>query len=89
MAPKWVTNKFFRQAFDRYAVMVAEALTRLEELHQSDYLLINLAETEQTYDVGDQVGSTEQKTGISAVQEVVKKIIKISNDDIEISYEVK
>ena len=88
VAPKWTTNKYFRQVFDRYAVMVMEGLTRLEEAHQSDYLNIELEETEQTYDVGDIVGSMESKTGISAVQEVVKKIIKINNDDITISYEV-
>lgn len=88
VAPKWTSNKYFRQTQDRYAVMVAEGLTRLEEAHQADYLGINLEETEQTYDVGDLVGSTEQKTGISATQEVVKKIIKIDNDDITISYEV-
>ena len=88
VAPKWVTNKYFKQVFDRYAVMIMEGLVRLEEAHQADYLGIDLEETEQTYDVGDLVGSTEQKTGISAVQEVVKKIIKINNDDITISYEV-
>ena len=88
VAPKWTTNKYYRQVFDRYAVMVAEALIRMEEAHQSDYLGIDLEETEQTYDVGDLVGSTEQKTGISCVQEVTKKIIKINNDDITISYEV-
>ena len=88
VAPKFTTNKYFRQVFDRYAVMIMEGLVRLEEAHQADYLGIDLEETEQTYDVGDLVGSTEQKTGISAVQEVVKKIIKINNDDITISYEV-
>ena len=88
VAPKWTINKYFRQVFDRYAVMVMEGITRLEEAHQADYLGIDLEETEQTYDVGDIVGSTEIKTGISAVQEVVKKIIKIDNDDITISYEV-
>ena len=88
VAPKWVTRKYFRQVYDRYAVMIKEALIRLEEAHQADYLGIDLEETEQTYDVGDLVGSTEQKTGISATQEVVKKIIKIDNDDITISYEV-
>lgn len=88
VAPKWVTRKYYRQVFDRYAVMIMEGLVRLEEAHQADYLGIDLEETEQTYDVGDLVGSTEQKTGISAVQEVVKKIIKINNDDITISYEV-
>ena len=88
MAPKWVTQKYFRKAIDHYAVMIREALIRLEEAHQADHLEIDLEETEQTYDIGDLVGSTELKTGISAVQEVVKKIIKIDNDDITISYEV-
>lgn len=88
VAPKWLSDKYFRKVFDRYAVMVMEAISRLEEAHQADYLGIDLEETEQTYDVGDLVGSTEQKTGISCVQEVVKKIIKINNDDITISYEV-
>lgn len=89
VAPKWVSEQYFRQAHDRYAVMIMEGLSRLEDAHQADYLGIDLEETEQTYDVGDLVGSTEQKTGISAVQEVVKKIIKIDNDDITISYEVE
>lgn len=87
-APKWVTKKYYRQATDRYAVMVEEGIARLEEAHQADYLGINLEETERVYDIGDMVGSTEEKTGISATQEVVKKIIRIENDDITISYEV-
>ena len=88
VAPKWLTNKYFRRTFDRYAVMVMEGIERLEAAHQSDHLEIDLEETEQTYDVGDLVGSTEQETGITAVQEVVKKIIKIENNDVTISYEV-
>ena len=86
--PKWVTRKYYRQVTDRYAVMVADAIERLEEAHQADSLVIDLEETEQMYDVGDLVGSTEEKTGISCVQEVVKKIIKIDNNDVKISYEV-
>lgn len=88
VAPKWLTNKYFRKALDRYAVMVMEGIERLEAAHQSDHLEIDLEETEQTYDVGDLVGSTERETGITAVQEVVKKIIKIENNDVTISYEV-
>ena len=41
------------------------------------------------YDVGDIVGVTEPTTGISATQEIVKKIIKITNDDVKITYEVQ
>ena len=88
VAPTWVSGKYFRQVFDRYAVMVADAIEKLAEYHASDELGIDLEETEQVYDVGDIVGTTEQVTGIEAIQEVIKKIIKIQNDDIVITYEV-
>lgn len=88
VAPAWVAGKYFKQYFDRYAVMVSDALQKLAEYHASDELGIDLEETEQTYDVGDIVGTIENVTGLDAIQEVVKKIIKIQNDDIVISYEV-
>lgn len=87
--PTFIQGKYYRQYFDRLAVMVAEAIEKLAEYHASDELAIDLEETEQVYDVGDIVGTTEQVTGLEATQEVVKKIIKIQNDDIIISYEVQ
>lgn len=86
--PAWTAGKYYRQALDHYAVMVAGALERLADAWESDSMDIDLAETDQTYDVGDVVGTSEQTTGISATQRVVKKIITIRNDDISISYEV-
>ena len=86
--PEWVAGKYFRQAIDRYAVMVADAIEMLEEYSAADELDIDLEETDQIYDVGDIVGTREEVTGIEAIQEVVKKIITISNDDIVIRYEV-
>ena len=88
VAPEYVAGKYYKQYFDRYAVMVAEAIEKLAEYHASDELNIDLEETEQVYDVGDIVGTIENVTGLDAVQEVKKKIIKIQNDDIVISYEV-
>ena len=86
--PAWTAGKYYTQALDHYAVMVAGALERLADAWESDSMDIDLAETDQTYDVGDVVGTSEQTTGISATQRVVKKIITIRNDDISISYEV-
>ena len=86
--PEWVSGKFFRKAIDRYAVMVAGAIERLKEYSASDELGIDLEETDQVYDVGDIVGTREEVTGMEAIQEVVKKIIRITNDDITIRYEV-
>ena len=88
VAPAYVAGKYYKQFFDRYAVMVADAIEKLAEYHASDELDIDLEETEQVYDVGDIVGSIENVTGLDAIQEVKKKIIKIQNDDITISYEV-
>jgi len=68
--------------------MVAEAIEKLAEYHACDELDIDLEENDQVYDVGDLVGTIEQVTGLSATQEVIKKIIKINNDDINITYEV-
>ena len=83
-----MSGKYFKQYFDRMAVMVSNALEMLAQYHASDELGIDLEETEQVYDVGDIVGTVENVTGLDAIQEVVKKIIKIQNDDIVISYEV-
>lgn len=88
VAPPFLSNTYYRQVSDQYAVMVAEAIERLAEYHASDELSIALEETEQTYDIGDLVGTRENKTDIESVQEVVKKIIKIDNDDVSITYEV-
>lgn len=88
VAPAWTANKFFKMVTDQYAVMVQNAVERMEEAHQADDMKIALEETEQVYDVGDIVGTSEETTGITAVQEVCKKIIKINNDDVTITYEV-
>ncbi len=88
VAPAWAANKYFKMVTDQYAVMVQNAVERMEEAHQADDMKIALEETEQVYDVGDIVGTSEETTGITAVQEVCKKIIKINNDDVTITYEV-
>lgn len=88
VAPAWTANKYFKMVTDQYAVMVQNAVERMEKAHQADDMKIALEETEQVYDVGDIVGTSEEITGITAVQEVCKKIIKINNDDVTITYEV-
>lgn len=90
VAPEWEPgDTYFRKVIDRYADMVASAIAKFEEYNITDQLNIDLEETERVYDVGDYVGAIEEVTGIMVTQEIVKKIIKITNDDISISYEVK
>ena len=88
VAPEWVSGKYYQEVVDRYAVMVAAAIEKLAEYHASDDLEIDMEERDQVYDVGDIVGATEQVTGLRTTQEVLKKIIKLTNDDVAISYEV-
>ena len=87
-APIWSEETYYTQKADRYAVLVEEGIKKLKEHHSADELSIDLEETDQTYDIGDIVGTVEAVTGITATQEVVKKIVKISNNDITITYEV-
>lgn len=89
VAPKWVSGQYYRAVQDRYASLVENAIKRLQEAHESDPMQISLGEDAQTRDVGDIVGTLEPTTGIKATQEIVKKIIKIENDDLKITYEVK
>jgi hypothetical protein len=89
VAPKWSANRYYKAVEDRYAVMILEGLARLDEAWQTDSMGIALEETDVVYDIGDIIGVLEPKTGIDTVQEVVKKIIKIENDDVSIEYEVK
>lgn len=87
-APEFVKNTYYYAVEDRYAVLVANGISKLEEAWKSDQLSIDLAETDQNYDIDDIVGASEQVTGIETIQNVSKKIIKITNDDITITYEV-
>ncbi len=87
-APAFVKNTYYYASEDRYAVLAQEGISKLEELWKSEELSIDLAETDQSYDIDDIVGAVENVTGIEAIQSVTKKIIKITNDDITITYEV-
>lgn len=89
LAPDWQTETYYRAVTDRYAELVKSALERFEEAYASDELEISLEETGQVYDIGDLVGSRDEITDITSVHEVVKKIVKITNDDVSIRYEVR
>ena len=89
VAPPFGSEPFFRAVEDHYATMIESALERIEEAHEASPMEISLEESDMVYDIGDIVGVLEPTSGISATQEIVKKVIKITNDDIRITYEVK
>jgi hypothetical protein len=62
-------------------------IERLTELRNNDKAEIALPETEGlSYDIGDIVGASEIKSGVTVAATVSQKIVKISNDAISIEY---
>ena len=84
----FVTSKFYREAEDKYFALVEGGLQRLTEAYaEKDSVSVDLEES-QVYDINDIVGATENITGISVKQFINKKIIKIKNGVIKISYTI-
>ena len=65
----------------------SDGIKRLTELRNTDKAEIGLPETEGlTYDIGDVVGATEYKFGISVAATVTQKIVKINNGVVSTEY---
>ena len=61
---------------------------RLKELHNSDTAEMELYDDEAVLDINDKVGTTEEVTGTKITNSVVKKIVKIQDDELKIEYKV-
>lgn len=68
--------------------LVSQGIERLKTLWESDELTINLDDTSDFYNVGDKVGATDNITKLTVSAKIKKKIVKINNGQITISYEV-
>ena len=65
----------------------SDGIARLNELRNIDTAEIALSETEGlTYDIGDIVGATEYKSGVSVAEKVTQKIVKIINGVVSTEY---
>lgn len=65
----------------------SDGIKKLTELRNSDKAEIALTETEVlSYDIGDIVGASEIKSGITVAETVSQKIVKINNGAISIEY---
>lgn len=68
------------------AELIKNAIEKVTETNESDTLEISFdADNAELFDI---VGAKENVTGISFKEPITQKIIKISDDDIEISYKV-
>lgn len=71
---------------DDRAELIKNATEKVAEANESDTLEISFdADDVELFDI---VGAKENVTGISFKEPITQKIIKISNDDVEVSYKV-
>ena len=67
-----------------------DGISKFKELLNRDKADISLTERHDLiFDIGDIVGATDIKTGVSAAAAVSKKIVRISNGAISIEYEAR
>lgn len=65
----------------------SDGIKRLKELRNNDKAEIALPESEGfSYDIGDIVGATEHRSGISVTATVTQKIVKINNGVVSTEY---
>lgn len=65
----------------------SDGIKKLKELQNSDKAEINLLETAGLfYDIGDIVGASEMKSGITVAETVTQKIVKIINGVVSTEY---
>lgn len=63
-----------------------EGIDKLKELWSKDTAEIALTENDLVYDIGDIVGATDAKSGVSVDEKVTQKIVKIKNGAVSIDY---
>lgn len=81
-------NNYYRSAEDRYKALVESGIVKLNEYYaERNTVDVDLQET-QEYDINDIVGATENTTGISVKQYIIKKIIKIEDGNIMVNYTI-
>lgn len=81
------------EVYDYSAVESLEELEkggreRLQELHNNDKAEMQLFDDETVLDINDIVGTTEEVTKTKITNSVVKKIVKIQDEALEIEYKV-
>ena len=81
-------NVYYRLVYDHYANLVAGGIERLTELANADTLDVTIDETGEEYSIGDIISATEQVTGVSTAQRIVKKIVKVERDVLTVRHEV-
>lgn len=86
--PKFANNMYYKKVYDCYAALVDGGIARLQESYNCDSIEMNIDKLNENYDIGDIVGANELKRNISVWQPITKKIVKIQNGKIDLSYQI-
>lgn len=86
--PAFTTNQYYRMVVDHYASIVEQGLSKFQEIiERSKSISIDFDGTE-FYDIMDTVGASEQTTGIEVKQNIIKKIVTLTERKEVIEYEI-
>lgn len=67
----------------------ADGLKRFAELRDNDTAKASVPETDEfVYDIGDIVGATDIKSGVSVATAVTQKIVRIQNGAVSVEYQI-
>lgn len=86
--PDYVQGSYFYKVEDRLAELVNAGIEKLEELADTSTLDVDL-ELESNYDIGDIIGSIDNVTGVEVYKPIIRKIVKIRKEIVDVSYEVE
>ena len=79
---------YYNKVTDNYYSLVEKGKEKIKELQNSDEITIDIKSSKYDYDIGDIIGATDNNTGISIQKPILKKIIRIHKNNINIEYEV-
>ena len=85
--PDFKKGTYYQLYIDHYADLVAGGVKKLKKMNECDEIGISLDAT-QEYDINDIIGAAENITGISVAQPITKKVVKIKNGSLEMTYEI-
>lgn len=84
-----IMDVYDNKGAESYDDLLKEGIEHFKELRDIDTAEISATDTdERIYDIGDIVGASDIKTGITAAAAVTQKIVKIENGAITIEYKV-
>ena len=68
--------------------LIIKGIEHLEEYQNTNEIKINFISDEESYDIGDIVGGTDEVTGLEVATDITKKIVTVRNGVTKISYKV-